>query len=74
MASIRSCSLRLFTETEPWRPKGDGLSLPSLPNLVLEMLFDEEEVTRALYDSCGDKARGLDGMSMAFLEANGDTV
>ena len=49
----------LFSDTEPWRPKVDGLSLASLSTSVrevLEMQFDEEEFTRALHDYCGDKA------------------
>jgi len=41
---------------------------------VLEMSFDEEEVTRALHDCCGDKVAWPDGMTMAFLQANWDSV
>ena len=29
----------LFAENEPWRPKVDGLSLPSLPNAAREALL-----------------------------------
>ena len=49
--SIHGFFRELFTENEPWRPKVDGLSLPSLPDAareVLEMQFDEEEITKAL--------------------------
>ena len=38
------------------------------------MPFDEEKVIRALHNCCGDKAPGPDGMTMAFLQANWDTV
>lgn len=63
---IMKCSIHgfykeLFSETEPWRPKVDGSSLPSLPTFAREvcvMQFDEEEDTRALHDCCGDKAPG----------------
>jgi len=60
-SSIHGFYKKLFFETEPWRPKVEGLSLPSLSTSareVLEMSFDEEEVTRALHDCCGDKAPG----------------
>ena len=53
----------------------DGLSLPSLTNTtkeVLEVQFGEEEI--GLFDYCGDKAPGPNGMTMAFLQANSDTV
>ena len=56
-SSIHGFYNELFYETEPWRPKVDGLSLPSLSTSareVLEMQFDEE-VIRALHDYCGDK-------------------
>jgi len=55
----------------------EGLSLPSLSTSameVLEMSFDEEEVTRVLQDCCGDKEPGPDGMTMAFLQADGDSM
>ena len=54
-----------------------GYQLPSLTIEAkedLEVLFSEEEITRALFDCCGDKAAGPDGMTMAFLQANWDTV
>jgi len=76
-SSVHGFYKELFSETEPWRPKVDGLSLPSLTNEAkedLEVLFSEEEITRALFDCCGDKAPGPDGMTMAFLQANWDTV
>jgi len=59
--SIHGFFRELFTENEPWRPKVEGLSLPSLPNAakeVLEMQFDEEKITKALFDCCGDKPPG----------------
>jgi len=52
---------KLISETEPWRPQVEGLSLPSLSTTameVLEMPFDEEVVIRALHDCCGNKAPG----------------
>ena len=55
----------------------DGLSLPSLSiafREILERQFDEEEITKALVDCCGDKAPGPDSMTMAFLQANWDLV
>ena len=67
----------LFTESEHWRPKLDGMSLPALRVVdkeLLEQAFTEEEVVKALLDCCGDKAPGPDGMSMAFLQSNWDTV
>jgi len=60
-SSIHIFYKKLFSETEPWRPRVEGLSLLSLSTSareVLEMSFDEEEVTRALHDCCGDKAPG----------------
>jgi len=54
-----------------------GLSLPFLPNAareLLEMQFDEEEINKALFDCCGDNASRTDDMTMAFLQANWDTV
>ena len=71
----------LFSESEPWRPKVDTLPLPlPLPLLrdskkeFIEMPFSEEEVTKALPDCCGDKAPRPNGMTMAFLQGNWDTV
>jgi len=55
----------------------DNLSLPSLSiaaREILERQFDEEEITKALFDCCGDKVPGPDGMKMAFLQANWDIV
>jgi len=75
--SIHGFFRELFTENEPWRPKVDGLLLPSLLNAtreVLEMQFDDEKTSKALFDCCGDKAPGLDGLTMAFLQANWDIV
>ena len=76
-SSIHGFYKKLFSKTECWRSKVEGLSLPSLSNSareVLEMSFDEEEVIRALHDCYGDKAPGLDRITMAFLQANWDTV
>jgi len=76
-SAIHGFFKELFTENEPWRPKVDGLFLPSLSNTareVLERHFDEEETTKALFDCCGDKAPVPDGMTMAFLQANWDTM
>jgi len=67
----------LFSKSEPWRPKVDSLPLPLLRDsdkTVIEMPFSEEEVTNALLDCCGDKAPGPNGMTMAFLQGNWDTV
>jgi len=67
-SSVHGFYKELFTETESWRPKVDGLSLPSWPNAakeVLEVQFNEAEMTKAL---------GPDGMTMAFLQANWDTI
>jgi len=75
--SIHGFFRELFTEKEPWRPRVDGLSLPSLSTAageILERQFDEEEITKALFDCCGAKASGPDGMTMAFLQANWDLV
>ena len=72
-SSIHGFFRELFTENEPWRPKVDGLFLSSLSNTtreVLERHFDEEEITKALFNCCEDKAPGPDGMAMAFLQAN----
>jgi len=71
--SIHSLYKELFSETEPWRLKLDGLSLPFLSTSakeVLEMQFDEQKVTRALHGCCGDKTPRPDGMTIAFLQAN----
>ena len=38
------------------------------------MDFSEEEVFKALDGCCGDKSPGPDGMTMAFLQANWDTL
>ena len=67
----------LFTEPESWRPKVDGLFLPSLRDVdkeIMERDFTEEEVVNALFDCYGDKASGPDCTSMAFLQSNWDTV
>ena len=67
----------LFTEPEPWTPKIDGLSLPILKDgdkESIEQAFTEEEIVEALFDCCGDKAPGPDGMTMAFLQSNWKTV
>ena len=71
--AIRDFYKSLFTEPEPWRPKIDGLSLPVLRDVVkesIEQASTEEKVVKALFDSCGDKAPGPDGMTMAFLQSN----
>jgi len=57
-SSIHGFYKKLFSETEPWRPKVEGLSLPSLSTSakeVLQMPFDEEEVIRPLHNCYGDK-------------------
>jgi len=41
---------------------------------VMERAFIEEEVVKALFDCCGDKAPSPDGISMAFLQSNWNTV
>ena len=64
----------LFTEP---RPKVDCWFLPSLRDFDkdnIEWIFTEEEFNKALLDCCGDKAPGLDGMTMAFLQSNWNTV
>jgi len=66
--SIHGFFRELFTEKEPWRPKVDGLSLHSLSiaaREILERQFDEEEITKAFFYCCGDKAPGPNGMTMA---------
>ena len=76
-ATIYNFYKSLFSESEPWRPKVDTLPLPLLQDSekeFIEMPFSEEEVTKALLDCCGDKAPELDGMTMAFLQGNWDTV
>ena len=67
----------LFTEPESWRPKVDGLILPALRDVDkenIERSFTEEEVVKALFDCCRDKAPDSDGMSVAFLQSNWNTV
>ena len=76
-SSIYGFYKALFTESEPWRPKVDNLGMPSLTISAREGLqseFSEEEILKALHDCCGDKAPGPDGMTMAFLQANWDTL
>ena len=71
--AIRDFYKSLFTEPEPWRPKIDGLSLPVSRDVdkgSIEQASTEEKVVKALFDSCGDKAPGPDGMTMAFLQSN----
>jgi len=53
----------LFTEPKSWRPKANGLEeglfLPALRKVDktnMEWAFTEEEVVKALFDCCGDKA------------------
>ena len=38
------------------------------------MPFDKDEVAKALLDCCGVKAPGSDGMTMAFIQSNLNTV
>jgi len=60
----------LFTETEAWRPLIDGLcrsQLRAVERESIEGSFSEEEVFKALSESCGDKAPEPNGMTMAFL-------
>jgi len=48
----------------------DKLSLSQLRLIEkesIELPFNEEEVSRALSECCGEKAPGPDGMTMAFL-------
>ena len=55
----------LFTESEAWRPQVDGLFLSQLQVTEKEFIklpFYEEEVTRVLFECCGDKAPGPDDM------------
>jgi len=40
----------------------------------MQRAFTEEEIVKALFDCCGDKAPGPDGISLAFLQSNWDTV
>lgn len=59
-----------FYDVEPWRPKVDGLALPTITDLHradIEMHFSKDEVFKALHQCCGDKAPSLKGMTMAFL-------
>ena len=67
----------LLSESEPRRSKVDRLLLPLLQDSNKEFIgipFSEEEVTKSVLDCCGDKTPGLDGMTMAFLQGNWDTV
>ncbi|GFZ14619.1 hypothetical protein Acr_24g0008090 [Actinidia rufa] len=60
-----------FKEPEQWRPRVDGLSLPSLNLEETDSLvrpFGEEEVSEMLMGMKGDKAPGPDGFSIAFLQ------
>jgi len=40
----------------------------------MELPFNEDEVTIALFDCCGDKTLGPYDMTMVFLQANWDIV
>ena len=40
----------------------------------LESDFSEEEIFKTLHDCCGEKSPDPDGMTMAFLQANWDTL
>ena len=52
----------IFTELESWRPK----ALRDVDKENIERDFTKEEVVKALFDWCRDKALGPDGMFMAF--------
>ena len=57
--AVQSFYSSLLYEPDPWRPKVDGLVLPSLTvsqRMDLEILFFEEEVYNALGQCYGDKA------------------
>jgi len=63
----------LFTESEAWRPGVDELPLSQLRQIdkePIELPFSEDEISRALFECCGDKAPGSDGMIMAFFQSN----
>ena len=62
---------KLYNEPEQWRPRVDGLWLPSLNLEEVDRLtrpFGEEEVVEVLREMRGDKAPGPDGFSIAFLQ------
>ena len=67
----------LFTESEVWRPGVDDLSLTQLRQIdkeTIELPFNEEEISRVLFECCGDKSPGPDGMTMAFIQSNWATL
>jgi hypothetical protein len=62
----------LFTEWFSRRPVVDGLSFDSTVEVAaswLERDFEENEVWEVVKAMNGDKARGPDGYSMAFIQA-----
>jgi len=76
-SSIYGFYKSLFTESEAWRRKVDNLMMPSLSvagREGFESDFLEEEIINSDHDSCGDKSLSLDGMTMAFPQANWDTL
>ena len=62
---------KLYKEPEQWRPRVDGLWLPSLNMEEADRLvrpFGEEKVSEVVMELRGDKAPGTDGFSIAFLQ------
>ena len=61
----------LLEELESWRPTVDGLEFTCLDEterLSLEREFDKEEILVVLKETEGDKALGLDGFTMGFVQ------
>jgi len=76
-SAIKGFYKSLFTESEAWRPQVDRLLLSQLQATereFIELPFSEDEVSSALFECCGDKARGPYGMTMAFLQHNWATL
>ena len=62
---------KLYKESEQWRPRVDGLWLPSLNIEEADLLgrsFGEEEVYEVVMKMRRAKAPGPDGFSIAFLQ------
>ena len=67
----------LFIEPEDWRPGVDDLPLSQLRQIDkenIELPFTEEEISKALFECCGDKSPGPDGMTMAFFQRHWATL
>jgi len=65
----------LFIESELRRPFVDGQPLlQSIEKESIEKPFSEDEVSKTLLDCCGDKSPDPDGLTMAFLKSNWDTL